>query len=368
MSTKGRVSKLARLHSEPSRADGEQGQKLEKGSAKISGADAAKEAAAHQCICQSARVSIVFTPVCLHWMLGEVFTEFCGVPSLMYLDVPCLRQALFGGNPTDVRQIPTQGCEDSLNLNEFEVSGDFVEIGSAQLASLNTTLTCCSLAAERLSSMMLLNGQSWNVTDAVWGSLPWCNKCWASMSLHEFSVLFRVGKGWKELLKISWADPAHAAQHSILQWTRRTSEHSSFSSMCASSDQQLYHHDGLIQSGNPASATNHTRDIANQRHDATTNLGDYLNLDIPKTSRTPVALGPHGCIIRFYRWVLTSILACTDVRKINVGLHDLSFLMICCSSSSWQLYKVSVKCLFETDSRFPAILVDFAFDLGSGSS
>lgn len=105
-------------------------------------------------------------------MLGEVFTEFCGVPSLMYLDVPCLRQALFGGNPTDVRQIPTQGCEDSLNLNEFEVSGDFVEIGSAQLASLNTTLTCCSLAAERLSSMMLLNGQSWNVTDAVWGSLP----------------------------------------------------------------------------------------------------------------------------------------------------------------------------------------------------
>jgi len=35
-------------------------QKLEKGqSAKISGADAAKEAAAHQCICQSA-VSIAF--------------------------------------------------------------------------------------------------------------------------------------------------------------------------------------------------------------------------------------------------------------------------------------------------------------------
>lgn len=326
-------------------------QKLEKGqSAKISGADAAKEAAAHQCICQSA-VSIAFmhcehlwTPVCshwIHWMLGEVLTEFCGVPFLMSL----------------------------VSDRRFsEGTGDLVEIGSAQLASLNTTLTCCSLAAERLSSMMLLNGQSWNVTDAVWGSLPWCNMCWASMSLHEFSVLFRVGKGWKELLKISWADPAHAAQHSILQWTRRTSEHSSFSSMCASSDQQLYHHDGLIQSGNPASTTNHTGDIANQRHDATTNLGDYLNLDIPKTSRTPVALGPHGCIIRFYHWVLTSILACTDVRKINVGLHDLSFLMICCSSSSWQLYKVSVKCLFETDYRFPAILVDFAFDLGSGSS
>ena len=276
-------------------------------------------------------------------MLGEVFTEFCGVPSLMSL----------------------------VSDRRFsEGTPQLVEIGSAQLASLNTTLTCCSLAAERLSSMMLLNGQSWNVTDAVWGSLPWCKMCWASMSLHEFSVLFRVGKGWKELLKISWADPAHAAQHSILQWTRRTSEHSSFSSMCASSDQQLYHHDGLIQSGNPASATNHTGHIANQRHDATTNLGDYLNLDIPKTSRTPVALGPHGCIIRFYHWHwgLTSILACTDVRKINVGLHDLSFLMICCSSSSWQLYKVSVKCLFETDSRFPAILVDFAFDLGSGSS
>lgn len=280
----------------------------------------------------------------------------------------CLRQSPTGA----FRREPHRWTADTnprvWGFIEFEVSGDLVEIGSAQLASLNTTLTCCSLPAERLSSMMLLNGQSWNVTDAVWGSLPWCNMCWASMSLHEFSVLFRVGKGWKELLKISWADPAHAAQHSILQWTRRTSEHSSFSSMCVSSDQQLYHHDGLIQSGNPASATNHTGHIANQRHDATTNLGDYLNLDIPKTSRTPVALGPHGCIIRFYHWVLTSILACTDVRKINVGLHDLSFLMICCSSSSWQLYKVSVKCLSETDSRFPAFLVDFAFDLGSGSS
>lgn len=128
MSTKGRFSKLARLHSEPSRADGEQGQKLEKGqSAKISGAtDAAKEAAAHQCICQSARVSIAFMH-CEHLCALNVGRSIHRILWGSFLDVSDnLRQALFGGNPTDGRQIPTQGCEDSLNLRLVETSWKLV--------------------------------------------------------------------------------------------------------------------------------------------------------------------------------------------------------------------------------------------------